>query len=345
MSERIVTIQTAFIGDCILTLPVLQVLRERLPDAYSAMVVNPIAADALRNHPAIDEVIVFDKKGRDRGIGGLLALIRLLRSSRFTIALIPHRSLRSALLARLAGIPKRIGFSTSAAPRLFTDIVRYEPAIHEVERNLALLGPLSIGSDRVLPVLVPDASGIDAMLNGFPHRNMVALAPGSQWNTKRWPEDHFGTLGRLLAADGHMVVLIGGPGDAELCNRIASVIPPGMVVQSAGRCSLLQSAELIRRSRLLVSNDSAPMHIAVAVGTPVVAIFGATSPSFGFSPIGPRDTVVEREGLSCKPCSIHGGTRCPIGTFECMISLSPSLVAGRARTVLGGSGNRSQSSL
>jgi heptosyltransferase-2 len=188
-------------------------------------------------------------------------------------------------------------------------------------------------------------TGMEELLQGFPAANMIALAPGSVWNTKRWPEEHFRALGRLLADEGYAVVLIGGPGDVGLCDRIAAGIPREMVLQAAGKCSLLQSAELIRRSRVLVSNDSAPMHIAVGVRTPVVGIFGATSPSFGFAPIGTDDIVVERDDLSCKPCSIHGGTRCPIGTFECMISLSPSLVAERVHSVLQKTAERPKPSL
>ncbi len=334
MFTKIVVVQTAFIGDCILILPMVQSLRTHFPHASIAVVTNPVAAEVFRNHPAIDEVLQFDKRGGDSGLRGLLSFARSVRSRTFDLAVVPHRSLRSALLVRLSGIPRRIGFSTSAAPVLFTDVVRYDAGRHEIERNLALLRPLAIEAGIALPQIIPDAEGIGGLLNGFPAAQMIALAPGSIWNTKRWPEEHFATLGRLLADQGHTVVLIGGPGDAPLCERIASGLPADRVLQTAGRCSILQSAELIRRCRLLVSNDSAPMHIAVAVGTPVVAIFGATSPSFGFAPIGQYDTVVEREGLPCKPCSIHGGTRCPVGTFECMISLSPSTVAERVQSVL-----------
>ncbi|MBM2841153.1 MAG: hypothetical protein HW412_1681, partial [Bacteroidetes bacterium] len=127
----------------------------------------------------------------------------------------------------------------------------------------------------------------------------------------------------------------GGKEDAALCEEIGNAISPVNVLNAAGELSLLQSAELIRQCILLVSNDSAPMHLAVGVRTPVVAIFGATVPRFGFAPRGKRDIVAEINDLLCRPCSIHGGDRCPIKTFVCMNDLSPQLVHAKVQTVLG----------
>ena len=175
-------------------------------------------------------------------------------------------------------------------------------------------------------------TGMDGLLGEFraqrgvdSHRPMVALAPGSVWFTKRWPEEHFLAVARALLHDGVPVVLVGGADDAALCARIAEGCGEGAaILNAAGRLSLLQSAELLRRCALLVSNDSAPMHLAGAVGTPVFALFGATVPSFGFAPLGPRDRVFELQGLACRPCGIHGGQECPIGTFVCMRDLTPA---------------------
>jgi heptosyltransferase-2 len=162
----------------------------------------------------------------------------------------------------------------------------------------------------------------------------VAVAPGSVWNTKRWPADRFADLVRRLNAARLPVVLVGGKDDVPLCDEIARAAGHPAVLNVAGRLSLLQSAELIRRCRLVVSNDSAPMHLAVAMRVPVVAIFGATVPSFGFSPAGPRDVVVETGGLSCRPCGIHGGKRCPVGTFECMLAIDTARVFDRVAALL-----------
>jgi heptosyltransferase-2 len=336
--HRCVVIHTAFIGDIILALPLVQVLRSHVPHGTITFVSTPTAAGVLRNHPAIDSVIEFDKRGTDRGARGLLSIARSLQKNRYDTAIVPHRSMRSAMLAWLARIPERIGFSTSSGRFLFTATVRDNRNDHEIQRNLSLLSPaFHVGDEHVLPAVYPDTADRDRVTTLLPSggsEQMVALAPGSMWNTKRWPQEYFAELGRLLALEGNTIVLVGSRDDAPLCEAIADSVPSARIVNIAGRCSLLESAEAIRRCRIIVTNDSAPMHLGVAVGTPVVAIFGATDPKFGFAPSGRFDTVIETHGLSCRPCSIHGGARCPVGTFECMRAISPGMVHDRIRHVL-----------
>jgi len=332
--RRILLFHTAFIGDIILMLPLAQALRARFPAAAITAVAVPQSAPVLRNHPAIDRVITYDKKGSERGVRGMLTLARHLRALRFDMAFVPHRSLRSALVVWLARIPRRIGFSTSSGRVLFTDVVLYGKILHEIERNLSLLRPL--GTDDAgfrLPELHPraeDRKVVDGLLQSYHLRwpsfntdNMVAIAPGSVWLTKRWPAEAYTALVQALVAGGWGVVLIGGPEDQGLCRSITEAAgTPGTILNTAGAFTLLQSAELLRRCSVLVSNDSAPMHLGVAMQTPVVAVYGATIPGFGFAPRGKRDRVVESEGLACRPCGIHGGNSCPIGTLECLRLIS-----------------------
>jgi heptosyltransferase-2 len=344
---RFLVINTAFIGDIVLALPLVQALRADKPDAHIAMLVIPAAASVLRNHPALDEIIVYDKKGGDRGLRAGFSLARRLKARRFDVALVPHRSLRSALLAWYARIPRRIGFATSVGRALLTDRVGYDATAHEIARNLSLLSPLGIRPPVTeLPAVYPgpdDGSAVDSLLaraeahqRDAGRQNLVALAPGSVWNTKRWPQEHFAALGTKLLRDGYDIALVGGPADVEVCRTIASLLDTRRVVNAAGRLTILQSAELIRRCLVLVSNDSAPQHLAVAVRTPVVTLFGATVPAFGFAPAGPHDRALGVPGLSCRPCSIHGGVRCPIATFVCMESLSPDFVHDTVLEVLHG---------
>jgi heptosyltransferase II len=332
---RFLVFHTAFIGDLVLTLPVVQALRATYPAAWIGVTAIPASAAVLQGHPAVDEVIVYDKRGNDSGLSGFIGVVRRVRAVRADVAIVPHRSIRSALAVLCAGIPRRIGFTTSAGKFLFTDRVRYDPSAHEVDRNLALIGVSGIqaqGERRpVLPRSAADAEDVDRFLavaggqgSGAP---LVALAPGSVWYTKRWPARHFSALAQALNNSGCRVVLVGGAADRELCDGIAAACREGLpVVNAAGRLSLRCSAELLRRCALVVTNDSAPLHLAGAVGTPTFAIFGATVPAFGFGPLGPDDRTFGTEGLSCRPCAIHGGTRCPIGTFTCMEGLDPEVV-------------------
>lgn len=308
----------------------------------------PRAADVLRGHPAISRVLIFDKNGADRGVRGLLRMSGTIRSRGYDCALIPHRSLRSALLAFLGGVPSRIGFNTSAGKLLLTSRIPYNPELHEISRNMRLLagagisvGPAGRRRDTAAvppPRLHPsegEKGAVDRLLAGLPpSRGIVCLAPGTVWNTKRWMEERFTALSGRIAGDGYTVALIGGADDSALCSRIASGNPGVPLIDASGRLSALESAELVGRAALLVCNDSAPLHIACAMNTPVVAIFGATAPGFGFGPIGPRDRVVETAGLACRPCSIHGGRVCPVGTFDCMERISVESVHEEVRRVL-----------
>lgn len=352
--KKILVFHTAFIGDIVLALPLVQRLRASFPDAHITFVVIPAAANVLENHPAINEILIYDKHRRNAGVSGILKLGKRLRKSQYDVAIIPHRSLRSAIIGWLSKTPRRIGFSTSAAARLFTDVVGYDKSLHEIDRNLSLLNPLGLAySSEELPTLYPsknDAEVVDAFLKnqrfrtptrgrkGQSHRQqgvLVGIAPGSVWNTKRWPKEHFIALTKSLLDDGYPVALIGGRDDAVLCSEIRNAIDNVSVVNAAGLLSLLQSAELMRRCSVLVSNDSAPMHLATAMRTPVVAIYGPTIPQFGFAPRGENNVVAEIHGLTCRPCSIHGGQSCPIKTFVCMKDLTPELIHDKVQTVIG----------
>ncbi|HEV8539369.1 MAG TPA: lipopolysaccharide heptosyltransferase II [Bacteroidota bacterium] len=338
---NIVVVQTAFLGDVILTLPVVEKLKSMSPAANIDVVAGPRAVELMAGHPAVRRAISYEKRGRQSGISGLLQMIRILREQRYDAALVPHRSLRSAVLVAASSIPRRVGFDSSAGAFMFTDRVKYESSDHEVDRNLQLLRPLGFPPGRKeYPHLYPskqDRESIGMLLaSNAPDdtQPLIGIAPGTVWNTKRWLRESFVALIGKILADGCAVVLIGGREDGELCADICSAVSSPGVFSAAGRCTLLQSAELIRRCRVLVSNDSAPMHLAVAMQTPVVAIFGATVPEFGFAPYGVHDIVLGTEGLQCRPCSIHGGDRCPIQTFDCMKRISAGDVYAAIRKVL-----------
>jgi len=324
-------IQTAFLGDVILTTPLLTALAQR--HGPVDVVTTPAAAPLLETHPAVRRVIPYDKRGTDRGWRGLRALARRLAGEGYERAYLPHRSLRTAMLALLARIPVRVGFAGGSS-FLYTE-TRRKPALgHEVDKLLALADepPAAYAPQlRTTPEDEQAAADLFAASGIRPEEQdrVVALAPGSIWGSKRWP--YYGELARQLAARTPVVVL-GGPDDVALGDAVVRQALEGgegrrPVVNACGKLTLRQSAALIGRAALLVTNDSAPLHLATAMGTPVVAVFGPTLPEFGFSPIRPGDVALGVEWLDCRPCSRHGPPSCPLGHHRCMRDLGPEVVA------------------
>jgi len=343
--KRILVFQTAFLGDVILTTPMLQLLKERYPAAEIDVVTTPAAAPFLLNHPSVSTVIPYDKRGSQKGLRGIAAMAILLKKRQYDLAVVPHRSFRTAAIMALSGIPRRITFTTSSGTLFYHDLVPYDKVQHEVERNIALLAPLGIiQQQKVLPELHPSDADVRSVSTLLFEREildqhaMIAVAPGSVWYTKRWPSERFAALAGKLAAEGFQVMIVGGKEDAAAAAEIRQRTNHKNVHDMTGTLTLMQSAELLRRCAALVTNDSAPLHMGVAMRTPVVAVFGATVPAFGFAPYGPYDRVVEVYGLSCRPCAIHGGKECPIGTFVCMKKIDAETVYMAVKEVLTAAG-------
>jgi len=317
LSASTLVIQTAFLGDVVLTTPLLSALAAE--HGPVDVVTTALAAPLLETHPAVVQVIPYDKRGRDRGWTGLRRLGRQLEASHYARAYMPHRSLRTAALALLARIPIRIGFSGSWS-FLYTE-GRPKPQMgHETDRLLALAnGAMGVYRPQLRPRTEDETVAGELGIDG----PFVALAPGSIWGSKRWP--YYAELATRLA-ERIGVVIVGSADDADLGNEIQGAAEGGTgrqrIVNACGRLSLRQSAALIGRAELLVTNDSAPLHLATAMGTPIVALFGPTVTEFGFGPLRPGDVVLGMDGLLCRPCSPHGPPECPLGHHRCMRDLT-----------------------
>jgi len=323
-SKKVLIIQTAFIGDVILATPLAEAAHQVFPDCAVDFMAIPAATSLLEKNNFIRRVLIFDKRGAQRGPVALWKLAQALRQERYDLALVPHRSLRSALLVRLARIPERVGFDRSAGAWLLTRRVPYQQK-HEVERNLDLLRVFGDDFATPAPKILWDKSDEQIVEQICPDNQngkwFCALAPGSVWATKRWPAERFMALaGKLIAETGAFIYLIGGGSDVALCSRIAAAMEKNCIT-TAGRLTLRQSAALLDRCQILISNDSAPAHLGVATRCKVITLFGPTVPAFGFAPFGEGHVVIEKN-LSCRPCSSHGGNRCPIGTHVCMGEIS-----------------------
>lgn len=339
-------VQTSFLGDMVLTTPLISELARRGP---VDVVATPASAGLLANHPDVRDVIVYDKRGALGGLNGLWRASRLVRARRdasgrlvpreTAAAYLAQGSMRSAALALMAGIRDRVGFSSSAGRMLYTTRVLYRDDLHHAERLWQLSardGRKRIDPERLHPRLHPgeaERQAVDRLLAGAGHTGgpLIGLAPGSVWATKRWP--YYDQLAQRLAGRGR-IVLIGGPADGDEREAVRRALPDAPPVDAVGRLSLLGSAELIRRLAVLVTNDSAPQHLASAVDTPTVAIFGPTVPEFGFGPLAAGRTVLGHQGLACRPCDRHGPRRCPLGHWRCMRELSVDAVDAAVRHLI-----------
>jgi len=280
-------VQTAFIGDVVLATPLFEAARISMPDDRIIAVVRSGCENLLGNNPYVDEIIVWDKRGRDSGIAGVLRLGSRLRERKVDIAIIPHRSLRTALALRLSGAHTRIGFAKGGGALFHTIRVPYCQGIHEVDRNLTLAAVAGWEVKTYKPAIFPDdtdSAAVDKIVSDMdPY---CVLAPGSVWMTKRWPVESYGKVGSYFAANG-----------------VKSV------------------AELYGRAEFVLTGDTAPQHIAAAMGSWVFSLFGPTVREFGFWPYSERGVVIE-ESVTCRPCGIHGHQKCPEGTHICMKSIT-----------------------
>ncbi len=321
--KKILIIQTAFLGDVILTLPMAQVLKRENPECEIDFLCIPSTEILFKHNSLVNKVIVYDKKGKDS-----FSRIKNEIKNNYDVVISPHRSARSALLAFFSKARKRITFDKSSLNFLYTDKIKYLQGIHEIQRNLILLKPLGINEENIIkPELFlseEEKHKIDSLLKEeiIESEKLIALAPGSVWFTKRYPKEKFMEILNLLSKENVKVFLIGGKDDIELGNYLMSDTKSANVINMIGKLNVLESAELIKRCDVLITNDSAPLHIANSVGTKVISMFGATVPQFGFFPYGKDDVILETEGLKCRPCAIHGGNKCPIGTFICMENIA-----------------------
>lgn len=302
-------IQTAHLGDVVLTLPLLQRLAER--DGPVDLVTTPAAAPLAAGHPAVRSVILFDKHGADRGLSGVLRLGRSLRANRYARVVLPHGSLRSAALGYLAGAVERTGFAGAPGALGYTRKIPRPITGHTSTRLLALADRSDLPARPWLALSAAERAAAAAWLEtqGIAEPYVV-LAPGSRWGTKRWP--YFAELAGSLP---HPMVVVGGPEDAALAAAVVGAAP-ARCRSAVGFADLGTAAALIERAALVVSNDSVALHLATALDRPVVAIFGPTVPAFGFGPLG-DDPVLEHV-LPCRPCSAHGPATCPLGHHRCM---------------------------
>jgi heptosyltransferase-2 len=341
--EKILVVQTSFLGDVILTTPLIGEIKRKFPQAKLSVICKAQIRELLETNRAIDEVLVYDKAGSQRGFSTLWKKAQELRRRGFTIAISPHKSLRTAVLLFLAGIPCRIGFRQSAGWFLYHYRVDRVGSQHDVDRNLSILTAFGIDVSKSQKKfeLEPDSVARRSVarafqsygIQGSEDKLIFGLSPGSVWPMKRWQIDGYAkVIHDLKQAYACEVLLFGASEDRDTIAKLQQ-LTGYLAVDLGGRFSLRELPAAMERCDLFICNDTGPMHVAVARGVPVVAIFCATTPSLGFYPYSSKAIVVEKD-LHCRPCSPHGGLRCPLGTEDCIRLVRPEYVMEAVRELL-----------
>ncbi|QIP13338.1 glycosyltransferase family 9 protein [Spirosoma aureum] len=325
-SPRFLISQTAFIGDVILATALLEQLHQAQPDAVLDVLVRKGNESLLANHPFVNEVLIWDKKGAK--YRSLWTLLQTIRSRKYDAVLNLQRFGTTGLLTAFSGAKTTVGFTKNPFSRFFTHRIehRIEPGIHEIQRNAELLKPLNLASPIVRltrPKLYPSVADYNAV-RIYQNKPYICIAPTSVWFTKQYPSERWIELIQKLPGST-VIYLLGAPADAQACNAMIARagLAPGSVINLAGRLSLLQSAALQAGAAMNYVNDSAPLHLCSAMNAPTTAVFCSTVPEFGFGPLADQSRVVQTtEELDCKPCNLHGKSACPLGHFRCAWGIS-----------------------
>ena len=337
MQEKILIIQTAFLGDAVLTLPMIQKLKEMFIDSSLSVLCIPPTKEIFDHSPYVDEVIVYDKRDKQKSLSSFIKLIKLIRKNKFTRIYSPHRSFRTSMLVLFSGTGTTFGFDISSCSFIYRTRIKYFKSKHEVARNLDLIGyDTSDEKWKILPTVnIPVASEIkiNQIVESIGDKTIVAVAPGSVWRTKIYPQDYFEEVIKYLVDKNIFVILIGGSDDEKLCRGIEEKFYV-RVKSFAGKLSTVESVALLKKCALLISNDSAPTHLGMIADIPTITIYCSTIPEFGFFPYNQRSKSISLDGLECKPCGIHGHMECPIKTFACGNKLLPEVVISSVREFL-----------
>ncbi len=305
--KRILVTQTGgWIGDMILLTPTLRALRHTYKYSHIALLLRPLVWELMRNNPYIDELIVYNKRREHKGIRVLWNLAGQLREAKFDIAIVLHpNSVRSAVIPYLGGIPERIGTRVNGRGIFLTRTINDRDDIHEIQRYLRVLKLIGIDdTDPRLELWHTDEERcfVEQLLteHGALDKTLVGINPGTTWPTKRWRLERFAQVIDALSQKKDVrVIVTGSPAEQYLGEKLKSLTSTKFI-NMIGKTTILQLGALIERCSYYLTCDSGPMHIAAAVNTPTIALFGPTS-FIRHPPYGHGHIVIQKPA-ECRPC-------------------------------------------
>lgn len=333
-AQKILVVQTAFLGDVILITPLIRAIKINFPNAILDVIVIKENEEVLRNNPNLNSIYTFDKK-KNKIISFLKNVYRL-KKIKYDAVFTPHSSVTTGLMIFLSGIKYRIGFERWFAQNFLNIKIKHLPNTLKIKKNLYLISSFDGKDYTIQTELFPNTemfAKAENILENLKKQTtkIIAIAPGSIWPTKMWLKQNYKELADKLVNINYGIIMIGSKNEKNLANEI---IPDKNSINLAGELSILESAAVIKYCDLMICNDSGAMHIANAMGTDVFAIFGPTTRSIGYYPFRKNDIVFEVD-LDCRPCSSHGSIKCPLGHFNCMKNITVDWVFSEVKKKFG----------
>jgi heptosyltransferase-2 len=337
-SENILFIQTAFPGDAILSLPALSKLKDFYPGCKIDVLCIPSTEEIFAASPSVDRAIVIDKKNKHKSFINTYRFIKKLKQNNYSRIYSSHRSFRTSFIVLLLEVRETFGFDNSSFMHVYKNLIEYKSERHEVQRNFDLVGFVyDEQSWKITPEVTCNEKSREKIKLFIDENDLsigfIAIAPGSIWDTKKYPSDYYKDVIKYFVDKNIKVILIGGEDDRAAGNNISSIFS-GNVLNTAGNFSIVESIELLRYAKLLISNDSAPTHMGMCADIQVLTIYCSTVPEFGFYPYNKKSSFLSFNDLNCKPCGIHGYDKCPIKTFDCAKKLLPGQVILKVKEML-----------
>ncbi|MCK4827650.1 lipopolysaccharide heptosyltransferase II [bacterium] len=317
--KRILLIRTDRIGDVLLTTPAIEAVREKFPLAHIAVMVRPYAKEVVDGNPYIDEIIIYDKYGKHKSIMASYYFAKVLKKKNFDVAMIFHPTNRTHIITYLAAIPQRIGYDRNL-PFLLTDKIPHTKQfgkMHEIDYALGMLKPLNITDVKRKKLYMPIKGQSENSVNSLfaaesidANEKKVIFHPGASCASKIWPADRFATVAdRLIRNFNVKVIIVGGEDEKDITSAEAMKdYMSDKAVSFAGKLSISELASCLKRAAVFISNDSGPVHIASAVGTPAVVIFGRSLPGLSprrWGPTGRNDVVLHKDVGCGDTCLAH----------------------------------------
>ena len=333
--KRVLIIQTAFIGDVILATGMIEQIKSHSPEILVDFLLRAGNENLLSENPHINEILIWDKN--QNKLTNLIRLLFRVREKNYDAVYCIQRFFNAGLLTALSGAKKRIGFHSNPMAFAFTKKIQHRiPHIdqsfilHEVQRNAQLLDDFPKISDSEVKDLRPKlyfSTDDIEKVNLLGLRNYVVIAPASVWYTKQWHSSKWKELINQLSHN-YQVVIIGAPSEQAYIDELYT--PSKQIISMAGKLTLKQSALVMQQAQRVFVNDSAPLHLASAVNAKTTALFCSTVKDFGYYPLSDDAVLIEVDGLSCRPCGLHGKSTCPKQHFKCAMDIEVETVLTRS---------------